>query len=329
MTELLTAFIAFAVTALLGYVVIPWLRALHCGQSINEIGPSWHKYKEGTPAMGGLMFMAGFFLALAAGMALLARDGGDWKAAVPEFAGNAALCLVCSLLGFADDRTKFKHKENKGLTAKQKLAVQILAAVAYVVYMDKVCGIGTELDIPFLGRFDFGWFYWPLLVFSIVGIINAVNLTDGLDGLASSVTLVVSLGFALICSGMGDEFGLVWCCAMAGALVGFLCWNFKPAKVFMGDTGSMFLGGMVVSMAFRVRFQLLMLLAGCLYVIEAFSVIIQVIYFKATHGKRLFKMSPIHHHFEMCGWGEVKIVVVFCIVAAVGTGLSVWAALLR
>lgn len=329
MVETITVATGFLVSFLLGFIVIPWLRKLKYGQSIKEIGPVWHKYKEGTPTMGGLMFIAGTLLAVAVGMALLPAEAKT-PDSVRNLIVNLVFCLVFAALGSADDIVKIHEHHNDGLTAKQKLAVQILAAIVYTWVMKRYAGLGTEITIPFFGTFDLKWFYYCLVVFSIVGIVNAVNLTDGVDGLASSVTVVVAAGFSVIAYFlMGRKTENVFCLAVIGALLGFLVWNFKPAKVFMGDTGSLFLGGAVVAMAFSVDFQLLMLLSGIVYVCEAFSDIIQFAYFRATHGKRFFKMAPIHHHFEMCGWSEVKIVIVFSLVAAIGTALSVWAASIR
>ncbi|MBQ4094649.1 MAG: phospho-N-acetylmuramoyl-pentapeptide-transferase [Oscillospiraceae bacterium] len=327
------AFIGVSLTAVLGFWMIPWLKRLKYGQTINEIGPTWHKYKEGTPAMGGLMFIIGTIAAIAVGYISMTLQMPQFRTeqfAVENarlFLGLAA-ALGFAAIGFIDDYTKMRQHRNLGLTAKGKIVLQIAVTAAYVFAMERFGGCTTAMHVPFIGSVDFGIFYYPLIMFAIIGVVNAVNLTDGLDGLASSVTFVVALGFIVIASLRGFAGTTLFSTAIASSLIGFLFWNFKPARVFMGDTGSMFLGGAVVAMAFGVSMQPLMLLSGIVYVGEAFSVMLQVTYFKLTHGKRIFKMSPIHHHFEMCGWSEEKIIAVFCAVAAVGTGLSIVSAVI-
>ena len=328
-----TAFVVVALTTILGYWLIPWLKKIKYGQTINDIGPTWHKYKEGTPTMGGLMFITGTICAIAVGYLTMVLE-------VPQFLStqygaehfrlisSIVVALAFSSIGFLDDYEKISHKQNLGLTPWQKIAFQVIVSLVYVFLMERYGECGTAVQIPFIGVIEFGWFYYPLMVFCIVGIVNAVNLTDGLDGLASSVTFVVTLGFLIISAMLGYAGTTLFSCALAASLIGFLFWNFKPARVFMGDTGSMFLGGAVVAMAFGVSMQPLMLLSGVVYVLEAASDIIQFGYFRLTHGKRIFKMAPIHHHFEMCGWSEEKIIAVFCLVALVGTGLSVLSAFL-
>ncbi len=227
-------------------------------------------------------------------------------------------------MGFLDDDIKVIKKQNLGLTARQKYLMQLIIAVFYLVTLYLAGDRPTVVVLPFLGQFELGFLYYPLAVIIITGFVNAVNLTDGIDGLASSVTFVYAL-VMLVISGIlrFEQAGLV-SCALAGGTLGFLVWNFYPAKVFMGDTGSLFLGGLVVALAFEVGLPLLLVFTGVIYWCEAFSVILQVSYFKATGGKRIFKMSPIHHHFEMSGWSEVKIVTVFSLVTAVGGLLAIW-----
>ena len=329
-----TAFVGIAVTTVLGYWLIPWLKKIKYGQTINDIGPTWHKYKEGTPTMGGLMFITGTLCAIVVGYITMVLEAPQflstqYHAEHFRLVSSFVVAIAFSLIGFLDDFEKISHKQNLGLTWWQKILLQIVVSVVYIVMMERYGECNTSIVIPFFGNLELGWFYYPFMVFCIVGIVNSVNLTDGLDGLASSVTFVVTLGFFIISAYLGYAGTTLFSCALAASLIGFLFWNFKPARVFMGDTGSMFLGGAVVAMAFGVSMQPLMLLSGVVYVLEAASDIIQMFYFKMTHGKRIFKMAPIHHHFEMCGWSEEKIIAVFCLVALVGTGLSVLSAVLQ
>ena len=324
-----TAAISFLLSWLIGFRLVPWLRALKLGQVINEIGPTWHKYKEGTPTMGGLMFIAGTLLASACGYLLLINTTDtlmsvdmsiEWKRLVI----NLVCCLAFALIGFDDDYHKIMNHQNMGLTAMQKIVLQVIVSAAYLIAMHFWGSCSTTIWLPFFGDVEFGFLYYPLMVFSIVGIVNAVNLTDGVDGLAGSATMVTAVGFMVISSLLNNPGNLILSAAVGASLIGFLYWNFKPAKVFMGDTGSMFLGGAVVAMSFGCKREFLMLVSGVLFVIEAFSDIIQVLYFKATHGKRIFKMAPIHHHFEMCGWSEEKIVAVFSMISLVGSLISIY-----
>ena len=309
---------AFVITAALGFPLIPYLHRLHFGQTILDIGPAWHKKKQGTPTMGGLMFIPGITAAVAAGCFLKGGDTG--KILFP----GMIMSLAFAAIGFLDDYIKVIKKQNLGLTARQKYLMQLIIAVFYLVTLYLAGDRPTVVVLPFLGQFELGFLYYPLAVIIITGFVNAVNLTDGIDGLASSVTFVYAL-VMLVISGIlrFEQAGLV-SCALAGGTLGFLVWNFYPAKVFMGDTGSLFLGGLVVALAFEVGLPLLLVFTGVIYWCEAFSVILQVSYFKATGGKRIFKMSPIHHHFEMSGWSEVKIVTVFSLVTAVGGLLAIW-----
>jgi len=329
LSAIIAAFSAFAVTALLGYIVIPYLRKLKFGQTILDIGPNWHKEKQGTPTMGGIMTILGVLFALALTFGISAISGGRFAFDLKDsrrlitFIAGIIMALCMALIGFIDDYIKVVKKRNLGLTAKQKTFLQLLVSAAYLASL-ALSGMDTTY-IPFVGEVNivsgFGLVFWPIALMFIYGFTNAVNLTDGLDGLASSVTLVVACAFMLGAGLINNISMNVLGAALAGACVGFLMWNTKPAKVFMGDTGSMFLGGMVVALSFGIGKPILLIFAGCVYFMEAISVMLQVACFKLTK-KRLFKMSPIHHHFEMCGWGEEKIVFVFSIVAFVGCAIA-------
>lgn len=312
----------FVLSAILGKFLIPALRALKAGQSIREVGPTWHNNKAGTPTMGGLMFMAASLLCAVTGGIL-----GQWKQMLV-----LALALMFGIIGFLDDFIKVKKKRNLGLTGKQKIALQLLASVVFLAAMHFTGNLSYEIRFPFVQDpicTVHPLLYLAVAVFIIVGCVNAVNLTDGLDGLASGVTSPVMLFFILAAIGM-NEYGLAtFPGALLGGLGGFLVYNFYPAKVFMGDTGSLFLGGAVVGLAFALNMPLVLLFVGIIYIIEALSDIIQVGYFKLSHGKRIFKMAPIHHHFEKCGWSEKKIwvafvglTVVMCVAAYLG--VRIW-----
>ncbi len=326
---MITAVIAFGTTALLGLILIPLLRRLKFGQTIKEIGPTWHKGKQGTPTMGGLMFVGGILLAVIIGYLVLRISAtqnisdGTVTAEMRLWAG-LAMALAYGFVGFVDDYIKVVKKRNLGLNAKQKLVMQFLIGVAYLVCLYLAGDRSTIVPIPFIGQIDLGLFYYPIMLFVIVGAVNSVNLTDGVDGLASSVTFVVGVAFIFICSILDQaKIGLL-AVALAAGCIGFLVWNFHPAKVFMGDTGSMFLGGMVVALAFGVGSPILLALVGIIYLTEALSDLLQFGSYKLT-GKRIFKMAPIHHHFEMSGWSENKIVFVFSAVTLAAGGLAVLA----
>ncbi len=330
LTSLIVAAIAFAVTALSGFIVIPYLRKLKFGQTILEIGPNWHKDKQGTPTMGGVMFIGGVVIALLFGFLyalifekpfyLQCQD----KFKLIALIAGVLMALCMAAIGFFDDYIKVVKKRNLGLTARQKTFMQFLVAAAYLAAL-ALGGMKTTY-IPFIGDVNitsgFGLIFWPIALMFIYGFTNAVNLTDGIDGLASSVTLVVSCGFMMAAGFLQIATVNVLTAALAGALVGFICWNAHPAKVFMGDTGSMFLGGMVVAFSFGIGRPILLILAGIVYLIEALSDIIQVVYYKKTK-KRIFKMAPIHHHFEKCGWSEDKIVLIFSFVTLIGCVLAI------
>ena len=325
---LAVAAIGFAVSAVSGYFLIPYLHKLHFGQTILDIGPSWHKNKQGTPTMGGFMFIFAILIASVVGYFMLSQGKNDlWHGTQVEIArywGTILLAVSFGIIGFVDDYIKVVKKRNLGLTAIQKLIMQFVAAGLYMLILYTAGDTSTVLIIPFLGQLDLGLVYFPLCVVGIVYITNSVNLTDGLDGLCGSVTCVSALGFMMVSAAMGFGGINLLSTALAAACLGFLVWNFYPAKVFMGDTGSMFLGGMVTGLAFGVGMPLILAFLGIIYICESVSVVLQVISFKTT-GKRIFKMSPIHHHFEMCGLSEVKIDFAFSAVTAGGAVLAVLA----
>ncbi|MBR3968186.1 MAG: phospho-N-acetylmuramoyl-pentapeptide-transferase [Clostridia bacterium] len=329
-TAVIVAIISFAVTSLLGFIVIPYLRKLKFGQTILEEGPKWHKDKQGTPTMGGVMMVAGVLVAMVLGFTFSFFTNGGYALEMKDPKKLAILLagIVMSLgmcaIGFFDDYIKVVKKQNLGLTAKQKTFLQLLVAAAYLATL-AINGM-SETYIPFIGEVSivkgFGLLFWPIALMFIYGFTNAVNLTDGLDGLASSVTLVVACAFMLASASLSSDtrsFDAInsLSAALAGSCAGFVVWNAKPAKVFMGDTGSMFLGGMVVALSFGIERPILLLVMGCVYFIEAISVMLQVAYFKLTK-KRLFKMAPLHHHFEMSGFSEQNVVLLFSFIALIG-----------
>ena len=322
---LVTLVAAFLLSSVIGVWLIPFLHKLHYGQTILDIGPAWHKSKQGTPTMGGIMFIIGSVLACAAGWCTIAFSAQGLVDASSHgtfyLVGGFLMALGFGVIGFLDDYIKVVKKRNLGLKAWQKSAAQLLVAVIYLI-AERIFAPNDLLWIPFAGEFSIGWFYYSLMLFIIIGAVNAVNLTDGVDGLAASVTMVAAMGFMLIAAIQSFTQMDLMAAALAGGCLGFLVWNFHPAKVFMGDTGSMFLGGMVVALAFGLRKPVLLLFIGIVYVVETMSDIIQIGSVKLT-GKRVFKMAPIHHHFEMCGWSEVKIVVVFSAVTALGCLIAV------
>jgi phospho-N-acetylmuramoyl-pentapeptide-transferase len=309
-TILITGLVSGVLSAAIGFFLIPMLRALKAGQSIREVGPTWHNNKAGTPMMGGIMFI------LAAILCLLFH--------IPSMEDFSVfyvliLALCFGLVGFMDDFTKMKFKRNLGLTSLQKMLLQmaVCAVYLYVLYSKGV--MTCNVYIPFVGiSFDLHPIvYIFFAMFVMVGTVNSVNLTDGVDGLSSSVTIPVMVFFAAAAIAM-DRFDLALLPAcLVGGLIGYLFYNWHPAKVFMGDTGSLFLGGVVCGLAFALDMPLILILVGFVYMCETLSDLIQFAYFRATHGKRFFKMAPIHHHFELCGWKEEKIVIVFSGVSAI------------
>lgn len=319
------AVVSFAVTALLGRWLVPFLHKINFGQTIRAEGPAWHKKKSGTPTMGGFMFIAGIFVSAGAGIFLFYRvnrlDPGQMIMGTKISAG-LLMALGFGFIGFIDDYIKVVKKRNLGLNVRQKLILQFMVAGAYL-YSLFLAGGGSVTLVPFFGGINLGGWYWVLSILGIVGMVNAVNFTDGIDGLNASVTFVVSSAFLVIAGILNIPAISILAAASAGACLGFLVWNFNLAKVFMGDTGSLFLGGLVCAMGFGLNLPILILPVGVIYLCEILSVVLQVCYFKATHGKRLFKMSPIHHHFELCGWSEVKICFVFSAVTALfGAGAA-------
>lgn len=326
---IVTALIAFVVTAVIGRGLIPYLTKLRYGQTIKEIGPTWHKNKQGTPTMGGIMFIVGSLAGLVVGLIALSLLKGETMEATArleniKLAAGVLLALANGFIGFTDDYIKVVKKRNLGLTATQKTIMQVLVAILYLLTIYLAGDHSTTMIVPFIGPWDMGLFYYPFSVLVIYFMVNAVNLSDGIDGLCASLTFVCSVTLMLMCAMLAQYKLGIFSVAIAAACIGFLVWNFYPAKVFMGDTGSMFLGGAVVAISFGINMPAFLALAGIVYVIEALSVVIQVISFKLTK-KRVFKMSPIHHHYEMSGFSEVKIVMSFSLVGVIGGALALWA----
>lgn len=304
----------FVLSLLLGKLLIPALRALKAGQSIREAGPKWHSTKAGTPTMGGLCFIIASLLCIATGWGAM-RESADRSHLLV-----LALAFAYGLIGFLDDFVKVKYKRNLGLTGLQKLLLQVLVAGAFLYLLYVEGALHCELYIPFVKEPIRGispLLYMSFAAFVIVGCVNAVNLTDGLDGLCTGVTMPVMLFFVLVSMALKRYAVATVPAVLLGGLGAFLVYNFYPAKVFMGDTGSLFLGGAVCGLAFALDMPLILLFVGFIYIVETLSDIIQVGYFKLSHGKRVFKMAPIHHHFEMCGWSEKKIWLVFTSVTVV------------
>ncbi len=326
--QIITTIISFAAVAGICPFLMPFLRKLKFGQAERELGPKSHYKKAGTPTMGGIAILGGVIIATAI---MSPKDATNLIFAV-------IITLIFGLIGFLDDYIKVIQKNSimsdksismasLGMKAKHKIILQFAVAAALAVYVAYHPSIGTEIIIPFTNKmWDLQLFFIPFVIFAVIAVTNAVNLTDGLDGLASGVTLIVMIFFLIVSANMAfTEMG-VFASSVIGACLGFLCYNFNPAKVFMGDTGSMALGAAVVVVAIFTKTELFILLAGAIYVIEAISVILQVGYFKISHGKRLFKMAPIHHHFELCGWEETRVVIVFWVFTAVCVMVSFIAA---
>ena len=308
--------VTFALTALLSRFIIPILKSHKMGQKILDVGPRWHKSKEGTPTMGGISFILSTLIVFAV-LGTVFMIGGNGTNPL-RLVFTFVYALLNGAIGFIDDRVKLLKKQNEGLTAAQKYLLQLLAAVLYLVAMTAFNFIDTTLYIPYLDMtFELGFVYYIFALLLLTGIVNSANLTDGLDGLASSVTFVVAAFFALAGFKADNSDVIFLSSLIICACLGFLVYNFYPARVFMGDTGSLFLGGLTVGCAFMLGNPAIVLVAGILYLLESLSVIIQVVYFKLTHGKRFFKMAPIHHHFEKCGWSEVKVVTVFSLFTAI------------
>ena len=307
MTCILSFIIAFGVAAIVGQVLIPLLRRLKAGQSIREDGPTWHMAKQGTPTMGGIMFIIAIAAAaVVAGWEELAA--GNYKHLYVFL-----FALVFGVIGMIDDFQKLRHHANEGLTAAQKFLLQLAAAIAFTVLMREEGYLTPNLFLPFRNvTIPLPWaLYMVFAAFVMVGTVNAVNITDGIDGLATGVTIPVALFYLTASAWFGRNDLAILSAAVAGGLAAFLIYNFHPAKIFMGDTGSLFLGGMVCGLAFALDIPLVIPIIGLVYVAEVLSDIIQVTYFKKTHGKRFFRMAPLHHHLEMGGWSETKLFCVF------------------
>ena len=322
MTFILSFIIAFGVAAIAGQILVPMLRRLKVGQSILQEGPSWHMSKQGTPTMGGLMFI------LAIGVAVVAAGWDSWANGDRNHVYVFLFALVFGVIGFIDDFQKLRHHANEGLTAPQKFLLQLAAAIVFTVILRKTGYLTPDLYIPFFDVEIVG-IPWPVYMvfaaFVMVGTVNAVNLTDGVDGLATGVTIPIALFYMGVAAWYGRNDVAVVSAALAGGLTAFLFYNFHPAKVFMGDTGSLFLGGMVCGLAFALNIPLIIPVVGLIYVAEVLSDIIQVAYFKKTGGKRFFRMAPLHHHLELGGWSENKLFCVFsgitlvlCVIAFIG-----------
>ena len=312
---------AFLITALVGRFLVPALRRMKAGQSIKTDGPTWHMSKQGTPTMGGIMFIVGIAVTVLALSWRSVREGDCSALFVLAFA------LVFGAIGFVDDYAKLKKHENTGLTAPQKFLLQLAAAIAFTALLRATGHLTPNLYIPFFNtHVVLPWVvYMIFAAFVMVGCVNAVNITDGIDGLAAGVTVPVALFYTVVCALWGKTALGTFSGALLGALLGFLIYNFHPAKVFMGDTGSLFLGGAVCGLAFALDMPLILILIGIIYLAETASDIIQVAYFKITHGKRIFRMAPLHHHLEMGGWSEKKlffvfsfITLIFCAIALLG-----------
>ena len=305
-TILMSVLISFAISVILGPVVIPFLRRLKVGQTVRDEGPKGHLKKNGTPTMGGILILVSVVLT----SIIYVKD-------YPKIIPIIFVTLGFGLIGFLDDYIKVVLKRSMGLRAWQKMALQIVVTGVFAYYITHYTDVSLSMKIPFMPEvyLDFGIFNIPILFFIVIGTVNGVNLTDGLDGLASSVTVLVATFFTVVAIGMHSGIEPVTC-AVVGALLGFLLFNVYPASVFMGDTGSLALGGFVAAAAYMMQMPVFLAIVGFIYVIEVLSDILQVSYFKATGGKRIFKMAPIHHHFELCGWSETRVVAVFSIVTA-------------
>ena len=312
MTFILSFILAFGVAARAGLILVPMLRRLKAGQMIREDGPTWHMSKQGTPSMGGLMFILAIAVAILIAGAEQLILGSSGHLVVFLFA------LVFGIIGFIDDFQKLRHKANEGLTAPQKFLLQLAASIFFTIWLRKIGYLTPNLYIPFFNvEIALPWVvYMVFAAFVMVGTVNAVNLTDGVDGLATGVTIPVALFYLAVASWYGRNDVGVLAAALAGGLFAFLIYNFHPAKVFMGDTGSLFLGGMVCGLAFALNIPMAIPVIGLIYVAEVVSDIIQVVYFKKTGGKRFFRMAPLHHHLELGGWSEVKLFCVFSLTTA-------------
>ena len=326
----LSIVLGFVVSFGLGFAVIPWLHKLNFGQTILDIGPSWHKKKQGTPVMGGILFIAGFALSVGAVLITDKLLGGELLMFgsdkprdviyIKVFAG-ILMAAAFGFIGFIDDYIKVVKKRNLGLTELQKTLLQLLVIAVYLFTLYKA-GV-NYMFIPYYGMWENSFVFWTVGVIAIYCTVNAANFTDGVDGLCGSVTMTIAAGFT-VCAVLMKFAGLgILCSALFGSLAGYLIWNWNPSKVMMGDVGSLFLGGLVCAFAYALDAPWLILFIGIIYVAEFGSDIIQIIYVKTHGGKRLFKMAPIHHHYEMCGWNEKKICRVFTVVSVIGSAAAV------
>ncbi len=316
-TILMSVIISFAVSVVLGPVVIPFLKRLKVGQTVRDEGPKEHLKKNGTPTMGGILIL----ISIVVTSILYVRE-------YPKIIPILFVTMGFGLIGFLDDYIKVVLKRSMGLRAWQKMALQILVTGVFAYYITHYTDVSLAMKIPFLRgvTLDLGIFNIPFLFFIVIGTVNGANFTDGLDGLASSVTVLIATFFTVVAIGLQSGIEPITC-AVVGALLGFLLFNVYPASVFMGDTGSLALGGFVAATAYMLQMPVFLALVAFVYVIEVLSVVIQVSYFKMSGGKRIFKMAPIHHHFELCGWSETRVVAVFsiitallCLVALMGIG---------
>lgn len=322
--ELIAGLLSFIIAAVCGKLLIPFLHKLKFGQPIKvEFGPKWHQNKQGTPTMGGIMFIISTVVAVSVGYVIYRMTTFTVLGEESVAASNAAMRLLCSVvfcilfgvMGFIDDFTKVSRNNNDGLSPIQKIIIQVVISIAWLLAMRYFGDTDTRINLGFVS-FDIGWFYYPLMVLVIIYLTNAVNLTDGIDGLCGTVTMVNMLLYTTIFVILANAEMTLLTISVAGGCLGFLVWNFHPAKCFMGDTGSMFLGAAVTAAGLVSHQHLVLILISLVYIIEALSVVIQVSYFKYTkkkygEGRRIFKMTPIHHHFEMSGFSEYKIVIIF------------------
>lgn len=306
-TVFMPVLVAFVLSVIMGPVIIPVLRRLKMGQTEREDGVKSHLKKAGTPTMGGVIIL----LSVVITSVFYMRDH-------PKIIPILFVTLGFGLIGFLDDYLKVVMRRSDGLFPRQKMALQIVVTAVFAFYVIKFTDVSLAMLIPFSGGkyLDIGWLSIPLLFFAVIGTVNGVNFTDGLDGLASSVTVLVATFFTVVAIGTKSGIEPVTC-AVVGALLGFLLFNVYPASVFMGDTGSLALGGFVASTAYMLQMPVFIIIVGLIYLVEVLSVIIQVTYFKKTGGKRIFKMAPIHHHFELCGWSETRVVAVFAVLTAI------------
>lgn len=321
---LVVAVLSFAVAGLSGYLVIPRLKRLHIGQTISEYVKE-HRSKANTPTMGGVMFIVPSIVLTLSAIPVGSLMGLDIDSdGIKRIFASVVMIVAMTAVGFIDDYIKVVKKRNLGLTELQKTVFQVIIAAAYLATLRISGAADTSVLIPFTGFYlELGIFWYPIMLVAIYGFVNAVNFTDGIDGLCAGVTAVVCCFFIPVTAFLGAAEHAVLAAAVAGALAGFLIWNFHPAKVFMGDTGSMFLGGTFVALAFSIRMPLIMIPVGFIYFIEFFSDVIQIAVIRLSHGKKkVFKMAPIHHHYQLSGWSEVKIVAVFSAITAVMCGVT-------